>query len=73
MKKIYTLEFDYYINNKDCEDTIVLGVFSSKKKAKKKYEKIGKTLKIKKHIHIRSIPLDMEYWEGGFSTYKYVE
>ncbi len=73
VKKIYTVECEFYFNNRDCEDGVILGVFSTKKRAKERYRQIIKSLKIKKNIKIRSIPIDVEFWNGGFSTYKHIE
>lgn len=70
MKKVYHVTHSY---KKDgCEEIKDIGIFSSKKKAKKAVKKLKKQKGFKKHkkgFNIGAVVINQIYWDGGFFGY----
>jgi len=70
MKRVYIVEHSYEF--KGYEEIKSIGVFSTKKKAKKVIKKLKKQKgfkKYKKGFSIGPCLVNQIYWDGGFFTY----
>lgn len=65
--KVYLLQHSYICD--ECEETKIIGVFSTydlAKKAIKKYQKKKGFKKYKKNFYIDEYKLDKKFWRKGF-------
>ena len=68
---VYIVEHSYILDG--CEEIKHIGVFTTKKKAKKAVKKLKKQKGFKKHkkgFTIGPCKLNQIYWDGGFFTVK---
>jgi hypothetical protein len=68
MKYVYVVQHSYLPN--ECDETKFIGVYSTKKKAKKAIKKLKKKIgfkQYKKYFYIDKYPINKTHWIEGFS------